>query len=98
MQALRRGRRTPITNRCLFSFDRNRRSLTLQSVHPGHSIDEVAEHTGFDYDVPASVPETSAPDAATLKNMREVVASELAEVYPQFAAKVFGASAPLNRH
>ena len=36
------------------------------------------------------MPETPAPSPATLKLMREVVAPQLAEVYPQFAAQVFG--------
>ena len=79
-----------ITNRCLFAFDKERRCFRLQSVHPGHSIDEIVEHTGFDFDRPDRVPETPAPDAQTLRLMREVVAPELAEVYPQFAEKVFG--------
>src|SRR5262245_48929157 len=80
-----------ITNRCLFAFDRARKRFTLASVHPGHTVDEVAEHTGFDFDRPAEVPVTSGPSAETLRLMREVVAPELAEVYPQFAASVFGA-------
>jgi glutaconate CoA-transferase, subunit B len=33
---------------------------------------------------------TPAPSAETLRLMREVVAPELAEVYPQFSANVFG--------
>ena len=36
------------------------------------------------------MPVTPAPSAETLRLMRQVVAPELAEVYPQFAAKVFG--------
>ena len=40
--------------------------------------------------MPASVPQTRAPSPETLKLMREVVAPQLAEVYPQFAAQVFG--------
>jgi glutaconate CoA-transferase subunit B len=79
-----------ITNRCLFAFDRAQRRFRLQSVHPGHTLDEVIENTGFAFDRPADVPETPAPTAETLRLMREVVAPELAEVYPQFAAKVFG--------
>ena len=47
-------------------------------------------HTGFAFDRPAEVPVTPAPSAETLRLMRQVVAPELAEVYPQFAAKVFG--------
>ncbi len=77
-----------ITNRCLFSFAQGR--FTLVSVHPGHTVAEVVENTGFDFDCPASVPETPAPSPATLKLMREVVAPQLAELYPQFAAQVFG--------
>jgi glutaconate CoA-transferase subunit B len=81
-----------VTNRCLFSFAGGR--LTLAGVHPGHSVEEVIENTGFDFVRPASVPETPPPSPATLKLMREVVAPQLAEVYPQFAAQVFGVGAP----
>jgi glutaconate CoA-transferase subunit B len=80
-----------ITNRCLFSFDRERKRFRLKSVHPGHAVAEVIDNTGFEFDRPSEVPETPAPTAETLRLMREVVAPELAEVYPQFAAKVFGA-------
>jgi glutaconate CoA-transferase subunit B len=81
-----------ITNRCLFSFADGR--FTLASVHPGHTIEEVIEHTGFEFERPETVPVTPAPTAETLKLMREVVAPQLAEVYPQFARQVFGTSAP----
>ena len=33
---------------------------------------------------------------ATLRMMRDVVAPQLAEVYPQFAAQVFGTPSPLS--
>ena len=79
-----------VTNRCLFDFDRARRRFRLASVHPGHSVAEVIENTGFDFDRPAEVPVTEAPTAETLQMMRSVVAPMLAEVYPQFAEKVFG--------
>ncbi|HEY7997335.1 MAG TPA: CoA-transferase [Pseudolabrys sp.] len=77
-----------VTNRCLFSFVNGR--FTLSSVHPGHTVEEIVENTGFDFDRLADVPETPAPTPATLKLMRETVAPQLAEVYPQFAAQVFG--------
>ncbi len=77
-----------ITNRCLFSFAKGR--FTLQSVHPGHTVEEVIEHTGFDFERPAHVPETPAPSSETLNVLRETVAPQLAELYPQFAAQVFG--------
>jgi glutaconate CoA-transferase subunit B len=82
-----------VTNRCVFDFDKTQRRFRLASVHPGHTVDEVAEHTGFDFDRPATVPVTAPPSAETLRVMRETVAPELAEVYPQFAAAVFGARA-----
>jgi glutaconate CoA-transferase subunit B len=82
-----------ITNRCLFSFDRTRKRFTLASVHPGHTVEEVVENTGFEFDRPDNVPMTPAPLPETLKLMRETVATQLAEVYPQFAARVFGVKA-----
>jgi glutaconate CoA-transferase subunit B len=77
-----------VTNRCLFSFADGH--FTLASVHPGHTVEEVIENTGFEFDRPATVPETPAPAPETLRLMREVVAPQLAEVYPRFAAQVFG--------
>jgi glutaconate CoA-transferase subunit B len=59
-------------------------------VHPGHTLAEVIVNTGFQFDRPPDVPVTPAPSAETLRLMRQVVAPELAEVYPQFAARVFG--------
>jgi glutaconate CoA-transferase subunit B len=82
-----------ITNRCLFDFDRTRRRFRLASVHPGHSVEEVLDNTGFDFDLPDQVPVTPAPSAETLYLMRTVVAPKLAEVYPQFAKTVFGVEA-----
>ncbi len=63
-----------VTNRCLFDFDRTRRRFRLASVHPGHSVEEVIENTGFDFDRPADVPVTPAPSAETLHLMRATVA------------------------
>ena len=79
-----------ITNRCLFAFDRKRRRFALASVHPGHTVAEVVENTGFDFDRSADVPVTPAPSAEQLRLLRSVVAPQLTEVYPRFAAEVFG--------
>ena len=54
-----------ITNRCLFAFDRRRRRFRLTSVHPGHSVAEVEDNTGFAFDRGADVPETPAPSRET---------------------------------
>jgi glutaconate CoA-transferase subunit B len=79
-----------ITNRCLFGFDRARGRFRLESVHPGHTLDEVIEHTGFEFDKPDDVATTPTPSRQTVDLMRTQVAHEVAEVYPQFAASVFG--------
>jgi glutaconate CoA-transferase subunit B len=79
-----------ITNRCLFAFDRARRSFRLASVHPGHTAAEVVDNTGFAFEQPAQVPETAAPSPQTLRLLRTVIAPQLIEVYPRFAADVFG--------
>jgi glutaconate CoA-transferase, subunit B len=79
-----------VTNRCLFDFDRSRARFRLASVHPGHSVDEVIENTGFDFERPAEVPTTAAPSTETLHLLRTAVAPMLAEVYPEFAKRVFG--------
>ena len=85
-----------VTNRCLFGFDRARRRFRLDSVHPGHSVADVIDNTGFDFDRPDRVPTTPAPSPATLRVMRTIVAPMLAEVYPQFAKIVFGVASPLR--
>jgi glutaconate CoA-transferase subunit B len=82
-----------VTSRCLFAFDRHRRRFRLASVHPGHTAAEVADHTGFVFDQPTDVPLTPAPSPETLHILRAVVAPQLAEIYPQFAADVFGIDA-----
>jgi glutaconate CoA-transferase subunit B len=80
-----------VTGRCLFAFDRHRRRFRLASVHPGHTAAEVREHTGFTFDqATTDVPMTPAPSPETLHILRTVIAPQLAEVYPQFAADVFG--------
>ena len=57
-----------ITDRCLFDVDRDRRGFRLESIHPGHTLDEIVEQTGFRFDVPADgVPETPVPDDGTLE-------------------------------
>ncbi len=83
-----------VTNRCLFTFSGGH--FTLASVHPGHNVADVIENTGFEFERPASVSETPAPSPATLALLRDVVAPQLAEVYPQFAMQVFGAGKTLS--
>ncbi|MDB5804167.1 MAG: CoA synthetase [Betaproteobacteria bacterium] len=77
-----------ITSLCLFDFDRARKRFVLRSVHPGHTVEEVRDNTGFDFDCPAQVPATPAPDAAALALIRGQVREEIGETYPKFAAQL----------
>jgi glutaconate CoA-transferase subunit B len=82
-----------VTGRCVFRFDAKRRRFRLASVHPGHTVDEIARHTGFAYDVPDEVPSTPPPSAETLALIRGRIGAEIAETYPAFAARVLGVQA-----
>ena len=82
-----------MTDLCLFRFDRERARFALASVHPGHTLEEVRDNTGFDFDVPEAVTETAAPDGQTLSILRETVAPVIADPYPKFARRVWGVSA-----
>ena len=77
-----------LTRLCLFDFDRAKRRFRLRSVHPGHSVEEVRDETGFDFDMPADVPVTPTPDAATLALIRGRIRAEIGETYPRFAASL----------
>ncbi|HUN45885.1 MAG TPA: CoA-transferase [Stellaceae bacterium] len=79
-----------VTPLCHFGFDKARGRFTLESVHPGHTVEEVADNTGFEFDRPAAVPVTPSPKPETLDLLRRTVAPELQTLYPQFAARVFG--------
>ena len=79
-----------VTARCLFTFDSRRRRFELASVHPGHTVAEVADNTGFAFNRPPHVPVTAAPSPETLRILRTAVAAQLIEIYPKFAAEVFG--------
>jgi len=75
-----------VTGLGLFGFDRPRRRFVLESVHPGHSIEEIRDNTGFDFDCAARVPMTVGPEPQVLQLLRSRVREEVAETYPRFAA------------
>jgi glutaconate CoA-transferase subunit B len=75
-----------MTSLCVFAFDKERRRLVLESVHPGVSIEEVAAATGFPIEPSGPVGETMAPTAEELRILRTTVRQRLAPVYPDFAA------------
>ncbi len=75
-----------LTGKGLFSFDRARPGFRLESIHPGHDLDEIEAATGFGFDHTDAPPTTNPPDAAALSLLRGRVLDELEETYPAFAA------------
>ena len=78
-----------LTGKALFSWHRQARRFYLESVHPGHSAEEVRADTGFDFDVPAAAPQTPPPSMEELGLLRGPVAKLIADDYPGFARRVW---------
>lgn len=78
-----------LTNLCWFAFDRTAKRFVLQTVHPGHTLEEVRDNTGFDFDCTAKPATTALPDGESLAAIRGPVARQIAEAYPRFVAHVF---------
>jgi glutaconate CoA-transferase subunit B len=89
----RGGPQALLTGKALFAWQPERRRFRLESVHPGSSLEEVREATGFDFDCEAEVPVTAEPSAAELALLRGPVAREIAANYPAFGRKVWGLEA-----
>ncbi len=59
-----------ITTLAVLRFPEGGGEAYLETVHPGHSVDEVRENTGWDLNVAAHVSETSSPTEAELAAIR----------------------------
>jgi glutaconate CoA-transferase subunit B len=77
-----------LTGLGLFGFDRSRKRFRLESVHPGHTLEEILDNTGFEFDRSPQVPFTPPPEARILELLRHGIRSEIAEAYPRFAASL----------
>jgi glutaconate CoA-transferase subunit B len=65
-----------VTTLCVFDFDDTSKRMRLRSVHPGHTIDEVIENTGFEIVIPSDVPETEPPRPEEMELLRSVIDSQ----------------------
>jgi len=79
-----------VTGRCVFRFHSDRARFSLESVHPGETVESVREATGFTFDVTGDVPYTPDPTAEELALLRGPICDEMLETYPEFCARVFG--------
>jgi len=78
-----------VTGKAVFSWQKERRRFRLESVHPGHDVDEVRASTGFEFDCPAEVPATIGPTSEEITMLRGPVRREIALNYPEFARRVW---------
>lgn len=68
--------RRVISNLGVFDFATPDNSMRLVSVHPGVSIDDVVENTGFELTIDGDIPESRLPTDEELRLMREVIDPE----------------------
>ena len=77
-----------VTYSGVFAFDRERRRFRLESVHPGHCVEEILDNTGFEFDLPAHCELTRVPRVAEIELIRSQIQQEIAAVYPRFATRL----------
>ena len=77
-----------VTGRCVFAFDAKRGRFRLEGLNPGETLEGIQRETGFDFDVAARLSETLPPSQEALALIRGPLIHEIAEVYPQFAARL----------
>jgi len=78
-----------LTGKALFSWQKEKRRFRLECVHPGSSVQDVRENTGFAYDAPQHAPQTPPPDAHEIAALRGPVRRKIAENYPEFASRIW---------
>ena len=79
-----------VTGRCVFRFHPDRARFSLDSLHPGETVESIRAATRFAFDAPDAVPFTPDPTEAELTLLRGAVCDEMVETYPEFCARVFG--------
>jgi acyl CoA:acetate/3-ketoacid CoA transferase beta subunit len=81
--------RRVITNLAVLDFEGPDHAARIRSVHPGVTVDEVIDNTGFELVVPDDLAETRAPTSEELTIIRDVLdpdtrrAGEVAERAPK---------------
>ena len=73
---LKGGPARVITDKAIFGFDAKTKQMSLQSIHPGNTIEDVVATMGFEPRVPGHVPLTEPPSAEQLRLIREEIDPE----------------------
>ena len=61
-----------VTNLCQMDFDPKTKRIRLATVHPGVSVQQVADNSGFDLIIPQNVPTTELPTYEELELLRAI--------------------------
>jgi len=65
------GPQLVVTNLCVMDFHPEKRVMRLKSVHPGVSVEQVKENTGFELEIPDKVETTEPPTKEELEVIRK---------------------------
>jgi acyl CoA:acetate/3-ketoacid CoA transferase beta subunit len=65
--------RVVVSNKAVLDFATPDHSMRIRSLHPGVTVDEVIENTGFPLTVPDDVPTTRPPTTEDLQIIRDVL-------------------------
>lgn len=68
-----KGPHKVITDLAVLGFDEKNGRMRVESVHPGVSVDEVQENTGFRLIIPKKVQETELPTVEQVRLLREKI-------------------------
>ena len=77
-----------VTDRAYFLYNRDAQRFSLISTHPGHTLVEIEENTGFAFDVSPSLGETLTPTPNDLNLLRGDVSAQLRDIYPEFTSRI----------
>lgn len=65
-----------VTDKAVLDFDDVTKEMKIRSLHPGVTLEEVVDNTGFDLKIPDEIPETVAPTDYELDLIRNKIDPE----------------------
>jgi glutaconate CoA-transferase subunit B len=65
-----------ITDKAIFGFHPETKRMSIRSIHPGNTLEDVLATMGFDPDIPDPIPFTEPPAPEQLRLMREEIDPE----------------------
>jgi glutaconate CoA-transferase subunit B len=73
---LRGGPQLCVTDLAVMDFHPDSHRMRLRSVHPGVTVEQVREATGFELVIEGEIPDTPAPSAEEVRLIRELDPTE----------------------